>query len=52
MVVGVLTRWQIARLRAAGLIDEADLIVRIRRFGEGPVPRPMIDGKVVELPGE
>ncbi len=43
---------QIAQLRAAGLIGEADLIVRIRRVGEGPVPRPMIDGKAVELPSE
>ena len=43
---------QIARLQTAGLIGEADLIVRIRRFGEGPVPPPVINGKAVELPGE
>ncbi len=43
---------QIAQLRAAGLISEADLIMRIRRFGKGLVPRPMIDGKTVKLPSE
>ena len=43
---------QIARLRAAGLISEADLIVCLQRFVEGPVPAPTINGKAVELPGE
>lgn len=43
---------QIARLRAAGLVGKADQVVRIRRFGDGPVSAPMIDGKAVELPGD